>query len=244
MRFEPFQSLEEDTAYVKNFDIRIVKSPNDSFRVTMIKMASGRTRPIAEKNADLIQFGGVQKDTILQLDKGIAVNKTDKFRNQRIVITVYVPVGKHIMVDRSVSWFNNVNFNGPWNNDEWDYDYDDAAHDWSANVEYEMRADGHLYNLKGMPAGKPGRTKVTINNNGVEVVTDNEDNYRYDNTQPMNKIDSMKMKIQLEEQKLKDSLQKAKEKIDKQLEKMDNVDGPAQLVSFKLPMYGPLANMN
>lgn len=243
LRFEPFAGLEEDTAYVKNFEVRIVKSASDSFRVTLIKMACGRTRATADKKADLIQFGGVQRDSILQLDKGIAINKTDKFRNQRVIITVYVPVGKHIKIDRGIGWFNNVQFDGPWGNNDWDYDYDDAAHDWSTDVEYEMKADGHLYNLNGVPAGKTGRTRVTINRNGVNVVTDNEDNYRYDESQPMNKLDSLKQKLYREEQLLKDSLEKAKEKINRQLEKMDNNE-PMPLSAYTLPMYGPVININ
>jgi len=245
LRFEPFQMLEEDTAYVKNIDIRIVKSPNDSFRVTFIKLANGRNRAIADRNAEIIQFGGVQKDSILQLEKGIPVNKNDKFRNQRVILTVYVPVGKHIKIDRSVSWFSHVSFGEPWNNeDNWDYNSDDEAHNWSANVEYEMRADGHLYNLKGLPAGKPGNTRVRVYRNGAEVVTNNDDNYRYDSNQPMDKLDSLKLKLDMEERKLKDSLQKAKEKIDRQLEKMDNTEDPAQLSLYKLPMYGPVININ
>ncbi len=244
LRFEPFEGIYEDTVYIKNFDIRIVKSPSDSFKVTMIKMARGINRVAAENAASMIQFGGVQKDTILQLDKGIAINKTEKFHNQRVIITVYVPVGKHIKIDRSIGWFNNVRIHGPWNDNDWEYDFDDEAHDWSTNVEYEMRADGHLYNPKGIPAGKPGRTRVSINNNGVVVSTDNEDDYRYNNEQPVNKLDSIKMKQQKEQQKVKDSLQKAKEKIEKQLEKIDNTDEPGPLSFNKLPMYGPMMNIN
>ena len=247
LRFEPFAGLNEDTAYVKNIDIRIVKSTSDSFSVTMIKMAVGRSRTIAENNATTIQFGGVQKDSILQLDKGIAINKTDKFRNQHVLLTIYVPVGKHIKIDKSIGWFNNVNvhFGGPWNNDgDWDYDYNDEAHNWSSNVEYEMKADGQLYKLNGIPAGKPGRTRVTINEYGVEVKTENADNYRYNNGESMNKIDSMKIKLEKEQLQLKDSLQKVKDKIEKQLEKLDNNEDPAPLSLFKVPVYNLMNNIN
>ena len=244
LTFTPFEGLEEDTAYIKNFDVRIVKSLTDSFRVTMIKMASGRSRTIAENNATAIQFGGIQKDTVLQLDKGLAINKIDKFRNQHVVIIIYVPVGKHIKIDRSVGWFNNVHFGGPWNDDNWDYSFDDEAHDWSTNVEYEMRADGRLYNLKGFPAGRTGRARMITNNNGNESNTDSEDNYRYNNDQPMNKIDSMKVRLEKEQLKMKDSLEKAKEKIEKQLEKIDNTNEPAPLSSYNIPMYGPVINID
>ncbi len=245
LRFEPFSGIDDDTAYIKNFDVRILKSPNDSFRVTMIKMACGRSRVIAENNASLIQFNGVQKDSILQLDRGIAINKTDKFRNQHVVLTIYVPVGKHIKVNRNINWFDDVHLGTSWDNTFWDEDNDYEAYDWRTNVEYEMRADGHLYTLGGVPASRSHNTNVRINNNGIEINTssDNEDNYRYNN-QPMNKLDSIKQKLEKEQQLLKDSLEKAKEKIDRQLEKIDNTEDPLPLSFYKLPVFGPVININ
>ena len=246
LRFEPFAGLQEDTAYIKNIDVRIMKSPNDSFRVTTIRLASGRTRTQAETLAGLIQFNGVQKDSMLQLDKGIAINKTDKFRNQHIILTIYVPVGKQIKIDRSVSWYNNIHF-GWEDNGDWDYNTDDEAHGWSVNTEYEMRADGQLYTLDGRPAGATRHTTRVKMNSNDNTVTGNGDNYRYDNSQPMNKVDSMKQKREKEQQHLKDSLEKAKEKIDKQLEKLgdsDNIDEPMSVSDFRYPAYGPLININ
>jgi phage shock protein PspC (stress-responsive transcriptional regulator) len=246
LRFQPFEGIQEDTAYVNNVDVRIVKSTNDSFRVTVIKTATGRFRNIAEENAAKIQYSGVQKDSILLMDRGIGINKTDKFRNQRVVLTIYVPVGKRIKVDKSISWFNDVHFGSNWDNSDWYYDSDNDTQDWKTGVEYKMGADGQLYTLTGKPAGKEGSTKVTINSSGIEVITDdrnNDDNYRYNSGEPMNKIDSMKAKLENEKQKIKDSLQKAKEKIEKQLEKIgDNIE-PTPL-SSQLPAFSPLMEIN
>lgn len=247
LRFEPFQGIQEDTAFVNNIDVRIVKATNDSFRVTFIKTATGRSRNIAEENAARIQYTGVQKDSILLMDKGIAINKTDKFRNQRVILTIYVPVGKKIKVDKSISWFNDVHFGSDGDNGDWYYDSDSDAQDWKTGVEYKMGADGQLYTLNGVPAGKAGRTRVTINSNGIEVITDENnngsDNYRYNGGEPMNKIDSMKLKLEIEKQKIKDSLEKAKQKIEQQLEKIgDNIE-PAPL-SSQLPAYSPMMEIN
>jgi phage shock protein PspC (stress-responsive transcriptional regulator) len=246
LRFEPFEGIQDDTAYISNIDIRIVKATNDSFRVTVIKTATGRFRNIAEENAAKIKYGGVQKDSILLMDRGIGINKTDKFRNQRVVLTIYVPVGKRIKVDKSLNWFNDVHFGSNWNNDDWYYESDNDAQNWKTGIEYKMGADGQLYTLKGVPAGKEGRTKVTINSSGIEVITDDrngDDNYRYNNGEPMNKIDSMKVKLENEKQKIKDSLQKAKEKIEKQLEKIgDNIE-PAPL-SFQSSALCPMMDIN
>ena len=247
LRFEPFQGIQEDTAFVNNVDVRIVKATNDSFRVTVIKTATGRSRNIAEENASKIQYSGVQKDSVLLMDKGIGINKTDKFRNQRIVMTIYVPVGKRIKVDKSISWFNDVHFGSNNDNGDWYYDSDSDAQDWKTGVEYKMGADGQLYNLKGVPAGKDGRTRVTINSNGIEVITDENnngnDNYRYNGGEPMNKIDSMKVKLEIEKQKIKDSLEKAKQKIEQQLEKIGDNTEPAPL-SSQLHSLSPIMEIN
>lgn len=254
LRLEPFTSLDDDTAYVKNFDVRIIRSTSDSFRVTLIKMACGRSRAIAEKNASLIEFNGVQKDSILQLDRGIAINKTDKFRNQRVVLTIYVPVGKHIKIDRNIGWFNNVHIGGPWNDNNWndwnDDENNNEAHDWSTNIEYEMRADGRLYTLNGTPAGsRTNNTRVRIDGNGIEVNTgdDNEDNYRY-NDQPLNKteIDTVKPRPRpvKEQPAMKDSSGKTKEKKDKLTGKLNNNDDEISVTAYKMPLYGPIMNIN
>ncbi len=244
LRFEPFEGIQEDTAFVNNVEVRIVKSNTDSFKVTVIKMATGRSRTIAENNAAQIQYNGVQKDSVLLMDKGIAINKTDKFRNQRVVLTIYVPVGKRIKIDKSISWFNNVHIGSNWDNNDWNYDSDDDAQDWKPGVEYKMGEDGRLYNLNGTPASRSsGRTRVTINDNGVEVTTDNKDNYRYNSGEPMNKLDSMKVKLEKEQQRTKDSLQKVKDNIEKQLEKLNNDEAPIPL-NAQLPVYNPMMNIN
>ncbi len=246
LRFEPFEGIQEDTAFVNNVDVRIVKSTNDSFRVTVIKTATGRFRNTAEENAAKIQYTGVQKDSVLLMDRGIGINKTDKFRNQRVVLTIYVPVGKKIKVDKSMNGFNDVHFGGDWDNNDWYFDSDSDAQNWKSGVEYKMGADGQLYTLNGVPAGRDGRTKVTINGNGIEVITDgnnNDENYRYSTDEPMNKIDSMKMKLENEKRKIKDSLEKTKLKIEQQLEKIgDNIE-PIPL-SSQLPVFSPLIQIN
>ena len=246
LRFEPFEGIQEDTAFVNNVDVRILKSANDSFKVTVIRMATGRSRTIAENNAAQILYSGVQADSVLLMDKGIAINKTDKFRNQRVVLTIYVPAGKRIKIDKSISWFSNVHFGGNWN-DDWYYDSDDDAHDWRTGIEYEMRADGRLYDMKGNPSSRrSGRTRVNVNSSGVEVITnDNDDNYRYNSEGgPVNKIDSLKQNLENEKQRLKDSLQKAREKIDQQLDKFSNNNTEPTPLSAQLPVYNPMMSIN
>lgn len=266
-RLEPFEGWDEDTLYVKNIDIKIVKSVNDSFKVTLIRVANGRTKRYADTLANMIQFNAVQKDSLLVVDKGIAINRNDKFRNQRVVLTVYVPVGKQIRVDRSVGWGNNnVHFEGPWRDGDFFIDRNDEEHGWESDVDYIMKADG-LYTLDGIPASKwdhdhhekinigpdgieinsgDGK-KIKIDQDGIKMKDAGSDNYRYNSDESIKKIDSLKLKLEKEKEHTKDSLQKVKESIEKQLNKIDakvNGNEPEALSSYRSVMYIPMVNIN
>ena len=259
-RLEPFEGFEEDTAFVKNVEIKILKSANDSFRVTMLRMANGRNRRYADTLANLIHYNIEQKDSLLVLDKGIAITRTNKFRNQHVIISIYVPVGKQVRIDRNVGWGNNVHF-GRWNDGEFNFEVDDEERGWNEDVDYIMKADG-LYTLDGKPANKNDsrhpykKPKLKISKDGVEY-DDNDDNikidengvkinqstdgYRYDKNQPATALDSMKVKLQKEELRVKDSLQKVKASIEKQLQKIDNrKTEPEAMSSIHLQSYSLL----
>lgn len=273
LRFEPFTGIDDDTAYVKNYDIQIVKSTNDSFRVTLIRMADGRTRAQAREQASKIRFGIQQMDTVLKLDQGIAINKNDKFRNQRIIMRIYVPVGKQIRVNGDVGWYNNVRFHTPFNDGDFDIDFRDEEHDWISNFTYVMKADG-LHALDGRTAKEVrdhrddddwdnnGNSRVRINKDGIEINT-NSDNYRYDDRNknntttpatPANAVDSLKLKQQQEDLRQKDSIRKAIENRDKenqksreQLEKMNKTAAGTDaepLSVYRFPVVDPMATFN
>lgn len=237
-RIEPFESLEEDTVLVRNVRVNIVRSKNDSFRVTMLKMANGNTRRYADTLASMIQFNVVQQDSILLLDRGIPITRKDKFRNQHIILTVYVPVGKQVRIDKSIGWWHNVRFDGPWTNENnWDIDIEDAEQGWDFGIDYIMKADG-LYTLDGTPADtwKHSENKNEDSPEGFR----SPDNYRYDNPSiPV--VDSLKLKLELEQQRVKDSLQRVKENIDRQLNKLQaRVDNKKSLQTSSLMTYSPM----
>ena len=259
-RMEPFSAIEDDTAYVGNVRINIVKSSNDSFRVSMLRLANGRNRRSADTMASTIEFNAYQLDSLLVIDRGLAINKTNKFRNQRVILTIYVPVGKQIKINENVGWGNNIEVSGPWRND-WNLEMDDVEQGWEKNVDYIMQEDG-LQTLDGKPADewrdeervkinesgidiRDGKNRVRINENGIQIEDNTDDNYRYENERNQKTIDSLKTTIEGNQQKVKDSLQKAKEKIEQELKKIDSkVTGTTAKVEndrFILPVYNPLA---
>ena len=250
IRFEPFENLvDEDTAYVRNVFVEIAKSPTDSFQVTIKRTARGNTKTDANNLASLIRFNVEQKDSILLLEKGIAINKTDKFRNQMVIITVYVPVGKQIRVNKGIGWPVHIGGNGSWD-DNWNNDYYDWEENirWQSDVDYVMKADG-LYTLDGRKADgwndkKKGKRKTRVGTNGPVIEIESDDNYRYNNDEPMNKIDSMKMKLEKEQLRVKDSLQKVKDNIEKQLEKIGGNDDELPSSKLNMQFYDPMMSIH
>jgi phage shock protein PspC (stress-responsive transcriptional regulator) len=213
IRFEPFENLiDEDTAYVRNVNVIIVKSPNDSFHVSMKKASRGNNRTDANNLASLIKFDVSQKDSVLLLDKGIAINKIDKFRNQMVIITVYVPVGKQIRVNKGIGWPVHIGGRN-WDND-WNDEYYDLEEDirWQPEVDYIMKTDG-LYTLEGKKADGWNDRKSNWEKNRRNYRTDNnDDGYRYNEYD--RKADSLRNINEIKKQRKIDSIEKLQEKLD------------------------------
>jgi phage shock protein PspC (stress-responsive transcriptional regulator) len=246
-RVEPFDNIDEDTAFIRNIQIHIVKSLNDSFSVSSMKLARGATRKYADTLASLIKFNVTQKDSMLIIDKGIAINKTDKFRNQKVIVTVYVPVGKRIKINGSAGRMTNISFDGlsVSDTDFENIDFNNVENDWNEGVWYVMTKDG-LTTLDGKSSSsykrngvkinedgidiRDGKNRIRINENGIttEKNSDNDEEnsnadepgtYRYDDKGTPNKFDSLRNKIKQDEKKYNDSMEAVKKKISMEVDK-------------------------
>lgn len=142
LHLEPFASLDQDTAFVRNIHLRILKSDTDSFQVKMLKLAYGMSKQAAESRAEKIDFNINQQDSTLLFDRGIPITKTEKFRNQSVYVTVYVPVGKRIFIADGIGWGDDVKLHFGGDMDEWYWRNDNEGYNWTDNVEYVMTNDG------------------------------------------------------------------------------------------------------
>jgi hypothetical protein len=142
--------------YVRNLRIRIVQSLNDSFQVKIVKLSNGKTVQNANELASKINFELTQQDSLVYLDRGIGINKIDKFRNQHIIMTIAVPIGKRIKITNKGWSQTNVNINGRgmrtgtidrissdenWY-DEWNEPWDNESYQFERGVEYKMTKMG------------------------------------------------------------------------------------------------------
>jgi hypothetical protein len=153
-KIAPFSLYEEDTVYVRNLRIRIVQSKTDSFEVKIVKLSDGPTLAQANALAQKINFSLTQQDSTLYLDRGIAINKQDKFRNQHVIMTIAVPIGKRIKISNK-GWSEvnvRVNSHGlhsetisigtDYMRNDWDEQLDDESFDFERGVEYKMTSAG------------------------------------------------------------------------------------------------------
>ncbi len=252
-RVDLFEALDKDSIFVRNVIFKIEKASADSFSMSIMRMSRGSSRDAADTTANNISYQVTQNDSLVIVDKGIAITPKDKFRNQYVIVRVYVPVGKQIHIDESVGRYNDASI-GFYDEDDWDFDTKNTQRVWKHNTTYVMKEDG-LYSLDGFKAGddnkdwdnnRTERTRVRINENGIDVETDN---YRYNDrgNNPANpgsaadKLDSVKRELKIKQEQIRDSLLRVKEKADKELEKLeDATSGTTVINSLMLPYYNPM----
>ena len=144
LQFEPFTTFDGDTAFVKNIKLRIVKATGDSFQVRIVKLANGSSRNDANERAARINFQVTQSDSILSLPKGIPVTHKEKFRNQHIIVTLAVPIGKRFFIHDDIGWSDHVRVELGDDNDYWDWEENEETrtYNWKHEVEYVMTETG------------------------------------------------------------------------------------------------------
>jgi len=197
----PFYSLNEDSILLTTVRVNLLKSEDSSYHVQVIRFSRGNNARVAHDLAQQIVFPVRQSDSILYLPHGFAVSRDQKFRNQQVLVSIAVPIGKKVVINSSVReyhWFSisangrHIRWNNNWN-DDWSRDGDDDidlenGYSWTSNIEYIMTANGlSRTDRKGADAednhkNRKGRYKQDADNND-----DDEPGYRDDkkgNPQP------------------------------------------------------------
>jgi phage shock protein PspC (stress-responsive transcriptional regulator) len=152
-RNAPFFPLDDDSVLVTTIRVRVLKSDDSSYHVSLVKVSRGSSGAMARDLAADIRFPVSQQDSLLNLPQGFTLARGDKFRNQQVLVLVSVPVGKRIQISSSVedyTWFN-IDPNRRhlhWDDeDNWNHDWDEDvpntnSYPWTGNVEYRMTPSG------------------------------------------------------------------------------------------------------
>ena len=94
--------LTEDSLRMSNVNMRFLKSTDANYHVTLWKYSRGQNRRDAAARAERITYTASSMDSALILGSGFGVGKAQKFRAQRVIVEIKVPVGKQIRFDESV----------------------------------------------------------------------------------------------------------------------------------------------
>jgi phage shock protein PspC (stress-responsive transcriptional regulator) len=215
----PVYGVNMDTLMLNTVRVRIVKSKDTSFHATRVRVSQGKTREIASQNAENIHFNIEQQDSTLLLPEGFAVSSSDKFRNQKVVIFIEVPVGKRIQMSNRLDrydWFD-INFNNRrgWNIDN---DYRDETYGWDSDREYIMTPDGlkKVADLDPVEL-KNGHFKIVIDADGNKInvegdVDENKDKskYHYKQNESNDSLKQIQIEKLREQMKVRDSIDREK----------------------------------
>ncbi|SDD82659.1 PspC domain-containing protein [Niabella drilacis] len=96
-------SLTKDTLKLSDISILFEKSPDSLYHVAIDRQSFGNTDEEALARLNKIHYTVSSADSILDLASGFSVDKTSKYRMQRVQVIVQVPVGKKVQLDPSVN---------------------------------------------------------------------------------------------------------------------------------------------
>ncbi|WP_295126217.1 PspC domain-containing protein [uncultured Chitinophaga sp.] len=166
----------DDTAIINNINLRIIKSETADFQVEILKSSKGRTVADARRMIQQLHFQLRQDDSVLYIPSGFAIPRYATFRGQEIQVTIKVPVGKKLDIEREVHElfdFDRTRWRGEWWN--WD-DFNDNDH-----VELRMESDGFdNLNREEKKQEEPAQPKIdTTVPEAPAAPAPNDGRYRY-----------------------------------------------------------------
>lgn len=104
-------NVDRDTLYLNTIRVNVVRSNDSLYHLHIVRLSKGPDRNTAETLAEKIGFNIVQKDSMIYLPENFGISKNDKWRNQRILVVIEVPVGKKIKIDNSINEYDYFNIN-------------------------------------------------------------------------------------------------------------------------------------
>ncbi len=143
-KMDGIMNMTDDSLFLNNVKLQITKSTDSVFHISAFKYSNGSNEAVALNNVKEISYGINQQDSTIWLDRGFSLKRGTRFRNQSVAVTIQVPVGKRIVITRSVNRsLNYFHFNTGRN--DWDFEEEDwSTHydSWSSDVEYIMTPGG------------------------------------------------------------------------------------------------------
>ncbi|PKB15746.1 PspC domain-containing protein [Flavobacterium sp. 5] len=160
-------SLNNDIIYSNEVNIKIEKSDETYAYLQIEKEAKGKSLSEAKKRSEAIRYGYQIIGNKLILDNYLITDAKNKFRDQEIEITLYLPAGTLFKADSSVrnyDWSDDNFFNLHHSSDKYIYKVEDSkvkCLDCPADENDHDDVDDN-----------DNESNITINKNGVTIESD------------------------------------------------------------------------
>ncbi|HNX55421.1 MAG TPA: PspC domain-containing protein [Prolixibacteraceae bacterium] len=107
-KFNEFELIKQNNELVLagHPEVKIESTSASDFSVVLSKQARGKNSADAQKNLSGIVYNFASKDSTLYLDRFFTLDNQEKWRKQELVVTVKVPVGKHVYIGKDLETMN------------------------------------------------------------------------------------------------------------------------------------------
>lgn len=222
-----------DTMRCTSVGVIARRSPDSLYHVIVSRYSMGQNAADAQARASQIVYNvrnAFGSDSVLALDNGYTVTKTQGYRGQNVDIEIQVPVGKKVRFDESLeeklSGIHSIHHfmkrSYAYRNWEVDWDEDYDVLDWDTEVDYIMSADGRL-----VAALHPEDTVATRSYSVRRRYGPASYRYRRTETESrrtersMDSLDRAMNEIQRQQERKMDSLDRAINAIERQKDQLD-----------------------
>jgi len=208
--------ITDDSLRLSHVRMRVAKSPDSFYHVTLFKQAYGSSRNDARQRAERFTYTASTLDSALILGSGFSVGKGEKYRGQQVLMQIEVPVGKQIRFDESVEKLEmseiKLERSGNWRRGRWEADWDnDTFYDWQPGVDYTMNENGRL-----VRSDRPATATGTVTGDSVYQ-------YRPDtarNTEVDRQIEEQRRRIQEEANEVDRQIEEQRRRIQEEEERL------------------------
>ncbi len=222
-----------DTMRSASVGIVTTKSPDSLYHVFITRYSRGRNAADAKARASQIVYTAHNvfgADSMLALDNGYIITKSQGFRGQDVDIEVQVPAGKKIRFDESVedkltgirSSHHIKRSSYGYNN--WEVDFDDEydVTDWEPNVDYIMSSDGNLVNALHPQDTVESNRYSSHHGFRVGRYEYRRSYGRHHSERHEDSLDRAINRLEREKERKMDSLERAVDDIERQKERLDD----------------------
>ena len=227
--FLRFDQWDPETS-VNNVNLEIRKASTDSFSVTLTRLSNGASVMDADMRAAAIPVKPIiQNGAHIEIPCDIVIDKANKFRNQNVILTVYVPEGKKIELHtnrrasgRFYVQLLDEDFDS-WDDERMRQDMLHPKYSWRFDKEYLMTSNGLEL---AHPDLETRKHRIESSKERIE--------------QEKNKIkqeqETIRKSLEEDRKKMQESLEKQQKELEQKSKKLEELSSGSEAVSTLAPL--------